>query len=435
MSHVFHRTDAPITAVRAEGSWVYDDEGRAYLDASGGAIVVNIGHGFAMIKDAMGAPGTVDYVHPSVFTTEALEAYAADLADLVPVDDVRVFPTSGGAESVETAIKLARSYHLARGDADRDVVVSRRQSYHGNTLGALGISGRPSLREPYEPWLGGSFQVPEVYEYRCPNPEHPENCAGWHAAQLESKFKSIGSGRIAAFIGEAVGGATLAAAVPPKGYWETVAEVCERYGALLIVDEIMTGFGRTGRWFAIDEAEVTPDIIVSGKGAAGGYWPFGLCMASGKVHDAVVGGGGFVHGYTFSHSSLGAGVAHAVLREIRDSDLVSAAATKGRQLMDELKACLDGSEIVGEVRGQGLLIGIEFVDNRDTKSPFPRSAGVAGRVTRHARNSGLLVYPSTGCADGINGDSILLGPPFTITDEERGLIVERLTAAVARVVA
>ncbi|MDH3190150.1 MAG: aminotransferase class III-fold pyridoxal phosphate-dependent enzyme, partial [Acidimicrobiia bacterium] len=300
MSHVFHRAAEPITAASAQGVWVYDTEGKAYLDAAGGAIVSNVGHGSPRVVAALESAATLDYVHPSVFTTPALELYAAALAPYLPVDDVRIFPTSGGAESVETAIKLARSYHLARGDGDRHIVVSRRQSYHGNTLGALRVSSREPLRDPYRTWLGQGRFAPEVTEYRCPNPGHPEDCAAWHAAELDSVFTAIGSEQVAAFIGEAVGGATLGVAVAPRGYWEAISEVCNRHGVLLIVDEIMTGFGRTGKWFAVDTPR--PDIVVSGKGAAGGYWPFGLCMASGRVHDVVVGAGGFTHGYTFSHS-------------------------------------------------------------------------------------------------------------------------------------
>lgn len=429
MSHVFHRVRAPIVATRADGCWIHDVDGHSYLDAAGGAIVVNVGHGTPRILEALhSAP--LGYVHPSVFTSEALESYAEDLAPLVPIDDVRIFPTSGGAESVETALKLARAYHLAAGDSRRDVILSRRQSYHGNTIGALGVSGRPPLRRPYESWLGPPHQVPEVNEYRCPHPAHPSGCAQWHASQLEAAFEDIGPERVAAFIGEAIGGATLAGAVPPKGYWAAIAEVCRSYGALLIVDEIMTGFGRTGHWFAMETTGVRPDIIVSGKGAAGGYWPFGLCLSSAEVRDVVVEAGGFVHGYTFSHSAVGAGVAHAVLNEIRDNHLLARVESRGDLLMGGLRSSLAGIGAVGDVRGQGLLIGIELVQDRDSKEPWPRSADIAAKVGRLARDRGLLVYPSTGCADGVNGDSILLGPPFTISESEVDLVVDRLAKAI-----
>ncbi len=432
MSHVFHRATNPITAVRAEGCWITDKDGNRYLDAAGGAIVTNIGHGSRRVREVITQGMDLDYIHPSVFTSDALEAYASDLAKVVPIPDVRIFPTSGGAESVETAIKLARSYHLARGDSDRSIVISRRQSYHGNTLGALGVSGRVPLRAPYEPWLGTPVQAPEVCEYRCPNPDHPSECAAWHARELDALIGSLGPHRVAAFIGEAVGGATLGVAAPPAGYWEKIAEVCRRYGLLLIVDEIMTGFGRTGHWFGIGMADISPDIIVSGKGAAGGYWPLGICMASGSVQQAVMQAGGFVHGYTFSHSPTGAAVAHAVLEEIIESNLVEAAATKGKRLLSDLKASIGESPVVGDVRGVGLLIGIEFVVDRETKQPFARSERFAESVAGMARQSGLLVYPSSGCADGITGDCILLGPPLTITDHELDLVVEQLSTVITK---
>jgi adenosylmethionine-8-amino-7-oxononanoate aminotransferase len=433
MSHVFHRTDDPIIAVRAEGCWIYDASGRAYLDAAGGAIVSNIGHGAVEVRDAMAGSMPVDYVHPTVFTSEAIEGYADELADIVPVDRLRVFPVSGGAESVETAIKLTRAYHVARGDLDREVIVSRRHSYHGNTIGALDISGRPPLRKPYESWLGRSVQVPEVNEYRCPSPQHPEDCPQWHASQLEETINAVGPARVAAFIGEAVGGASLGAAVPPVGYWEAVADVCDRYGVLLIVDEIMTGFGRTGRWFGIEHSSVRPDIIVAGKGAAGGYWPLGLCMASGEIHGAVAGAGGFVHGFTFSHSSRGAIVGMVVLQKLRDDDLVAAADRQGKKLFSALQQRIGDLPVVGDIRGQGLLIGVEFVKVRSTKEPFSRDRRFVERLAQAALTDGLLVYPSSGCADGTTGDSILLGPPFTISDGEIETIVDRLGRAIEEV--
>jgi adenosylmethionine-8-amino-7-oxononanoate aminotransferase len=392
--------------------------------------VVNVGHADPEVLAAMGeAASELDYVHPTVFITEVLESYADELAAVVPVNDVRVYPTSGGAESVETALKLVRAFHLARGESDRVVVVSRRQSYHGNTLGALDASSRPALRAPYEPWLGRTVQVPAVNEYRCPNPGHPDGCAAWHAATLDEAMSSIGEGRVAAFLGEAIGGASTAAAVPPDGYWEAIAEVCARHGALLLVDEVMTGFGRTGRWFAIESSAVQPDILVSGKGAGGGYWPLGLCMASAEIHDAVMATGGFTHGYTFSHSPIGAAVGRAVLRRLSSGSLVQAAAERGRELLESLQATLGSHPMVGDIRGEGLLIGVELVEDRTKRSPMARTDGTTSRLVEAARDRGLLVYPAAGCADGIEGDGILLGPPFIVSSEEVGMIVERLASS------
>lgn len=433
MSSVFRRSSHPIPAVRAEGAWVYDTDGNGYLDAASGALVSTVGHGDPSIVTALAeAAANLDYVHPSMFTTAAVEEYAARVAGLVPMSDARVFPTSGGAESVEAAVKLARSYHLARGE-DRRIVISRRQSYHGNTLGSLRLSGRPPLRGPYEPWLVGTSFVPEVNEYRCPNPDHPNACARWHATQLEDAIRDAGPDKVAAFIGESIGGATLAAAVPPDGYWEEIARVCHDNGILLIVDEIMTGFGRTGSWFAIQEWDVAPDIVVSGKGAGAGYWPLGLCVSSGDVHDRVMAAGGFVHGSTFSHSPVGAAVGMAVLDRIESDDLVGAARTNGERLRGLLEHALSRLPSVGEIRGRGMLIGVELVADRETKAPFPRERRFVEDLTGRAAAHGLLVYPSVGCADGTLGDSILIGPPLTIDEGELAAISDRLQAALEEI--
>ncbi|MCI0678694.1 MAG: aminotransferase class III-fold pyridoxal phosphate-dependent enzyme, partial [Actinobacteria bacterium] len=312
MSHVFHRSPDPIIAVRAEGCWIHGIDGATYLDAAGGAVVSNIGHGDEGVLSAMTRHmATLDYLHPSVFTSVALEDYAAALAPRLPMDDPRVFPTTGGSEAVETALKMTRAYHLARGEEERVVIVSREMSYHGNTLWALDVSGREPLRRPYEPWLGRSVKVPAVTEYRCPSSTHPDGCAQWHVDRLDETLQRVGPGRVAAFVAEPIGGATLGAATPPEGYWPAIAELCRRHGVLLVVDEVMTGFGRTGRWFGIDHYGVRPDILATAKGAAGGYWPLGLAVASGEVHGTLA--GGFIHGFTFSHFPAGAAAAHAVL--------------------------------------------------------------------------------------------------------------------------
>ena len=436
MSRVFRRAADPLVAVRAEGVWVEDAAGRRYLDAAGGAIVVGIGHGDPAVASAMEEQARrLAYVHGSAFTTEALEAYAAELVAVVPVPDARVFPVSGGSEAVETALKLARSYHLARGAPERQVIVARRLSYHGNTRGALDASGRPRLRAPYEPWLGHTVHVPAVTEYRCPAPGHPAGCGAWHAAELERTITDIGPARVAAFIAEPIGGATAGAAVPPDDYWPAVAEVCRRHRVLLIADEVMTGFGRTGAWFAMDHWGVAPDIMVAAKGASSGYWPLGLCVASGEVHDTVQAGGGFVHGLTFSHHPVGAAVGRAVLRRIRELGLVEAAAARGPYLLAALAAALQGQAMVGDIRGRGLLAAVELVADRETREPFPPGERVVERVVATARRRGLLVYWSKGCADGVAGDVVVLGPPLIITPEEIDLAAGGLAAAVAEVAA
>ena len=434
MSHVFHRvlTRTLPTAVRAGGVWIEDADGRRYLDGAGGAIVVNVGHGDRTILEAMRDQASrVQYVHGTMFTTDALESYADELAPLLPMDDPRIYPVSGGSEAVETALKLARTYHLARGE-DRSVVIGRDSSYHGNTFGALDVGGKRTLKAPYEPWLGRFAHVPAAYEYRCGNPSHPEACGAWHAERLEAEIERIGPQRVAAFIAEPVGGATLAAAVPSGDYWSAVVDVCRRHGVLVIADEVMTGFGRTGRWFGCDHWGVRPDILTAGKGSTSGYWPFGFAACTGEVFETVE-PRGFVHGFTWSHNGVGAAVAHAVLRRLRDDALVEASRLQGERLIKELASALGDSGVVGDLRGIGLMIGIEPVADRDTKRPFARSDQVTERIVTAARERGLLLYSSTGHVDGTDGDLVMLGPPYTISDEEIGLVVDRARAALATI--
>jgi adenosylmethionine-8-amino-7-oxononanoate aminotransferase len=338
---------------------------------------------------------------------------------------------SGGSEAVETALKLARTYHLARGE-DRSAVIGRASSYHGNTLGALDAGGKRTLRRPYEPWLGRFSHVPPAYEYRCGNPAHPHACGTWHAERLEAEIERVGAGRVAAFVAEPVGGATLGASVPSDDYWPAIVEVCRRHGVLVIADEVMTGFGRTGAWFGCDRWDVRPDILTAGKGSTSGYWPFGFAACSAEVFETVR-PNGFVHGFTWSHNGVGAAVAHAVLRRLRDGDLVEASRVQGERLLKELAATLAGGAIVGDVRGIGLMIGIELVADRETQRPFARSEQVTERVVAAARELGVLLYSSTGHVDGTDGDLVMVGPPFTISDDEIGLVVEGAQAAIATV--
>ena len=420
---VFRRSTLaePPVAVSAADSTIRDADGREYLDAAGGAIVVNVGHGRASIAAVMAAQAErLAYAHGSVFTTEVLEAYAVEVAEVLPVDDPAIYPVSGGSEAIETALKLARAYHLARGEPDRDVVIARHGSYHGNTLGALDLSGRPPLRRPYEPWLGRFRHVSAAYPYRAG--EAGARALGDGAAlaaELEAAIVDAGPGRVAAFVAEPIVGATLAAAVPPDDYWPAIAAMCARHGILLIADEVMTGFGRTGRWFGLDHWGVRPDLLVAAKGATSGYWPFGFVAAAGHVFEAITApGAGFVHGFTYSHAPVGAAVAREVLRLLHDEDLVAASATKGDRLRALLHGQLDEHPSVGEIRGRGLMVGIELVADRVTRRPYPRAARVTEAVVVAARERGVLVYSGTGQADGVNGDTILLGPPFIVTDEE-----------------
>jgi adenosylmethionine-8-amino-7-oxononanoate aminotransferase len=394
---------------------------------------VNVGHGEREVIDAIEAQlERTQYVHGTMFTTGALERYADDVASLLPLDDARLYPVSGGSEGVETALKLARAYHLARGEPSRFVVIARRSAYHGNTLGALDASGKEPLRKPYTPWLGRFLHAPAAYEYRCENPTHPDGCGAWHAGELERMIAQASERSVAAFIAEPVAGATLGAAVPCEDYWPSVVEVCRRHGVLVIADEVMTGMGRTGRWFACDHWGVRPDIVTAGKGTTSGYVPFGFAAASGEVFEAVS-TTGFVHGFTWSHNGLGAAAAGAVVRLLRERDLVARAAMMGERLRADLAAALDDVAIVGDVRGLGMMLGIELVRDRGTKEPFARAERVTERVVGAAREDGLLLYSSTGHVDGRDGDLLMLGPPFSITDDDATQLVERTTSAIRSV--
>ena len=427
----------PLLAARAEGSTIWDTDGRAYLDAAGGAIVVNVGHGRREIAAAMAEQaGRVAYAHGSVFTSEPLERYAARVGRHLPLDGAVIYPVSGGSEAIETALKLARAYHIARGEPDRWIVFGRWGSYHGNTLGALDLSGRKPLRRPYEGWLGRFRHLSAAYSYRAGDPGADALATGDELAnELEAAILAAGPGTVAAFVAEPIVGATLAAAVPSDDYWPKIAEVCRRHGVLLVADEVMTGFGRTGRWFGLDHWNVQPDLLVAAKGATSGYWPFGFVAASDAIHAAVTAGPGFVHGFTYSHGPIAAAVANEVLRILEDEDLVAASAEKGDRLKAGLVEALGADPNVGDIRGRGLLVGLELVADRETRAPYPRTARLTEAVVRGARERGLLVYSGTGNADGTNGDTILLGPPFVVTDDEMGRIVDVLAEVVPAAVA
>lgn len=427
--HVFHRGQNLPIAVGGHGVTIITADGRSVLDGAGGAIACSVGHGRCEIAEAMASQAaTLAYVHPTQFETEPLHHFASRLAALVPVDDARVFPVSGGSEANESALKLARSYHLARGDADRHVVIARAGAYHGNSRGALDASDRSTLKAGYEPWLGQTVRVPLANPYR-------DGMSGVeHAAVLDRTIREVGPERVAAFLAEPVAGATLGAVVPPDDYWPAVAEVCRSHGVLVIADEVMTGFGRTGRWFGVEHWGVRPDIITSGKGASSGYWPLGLMVASGELYDAVTDGGTYAHGFTWSHHPVGAAVANAVIDIVEREGLVERSARLGEVVQQRLLDELGSHPHVGEIRGLGLLRAIELVADRDSKEPFDRAERVSERIVAAAFERDLTVYPCSSAVDGRVGDAVLLGPPLSVTDAELDAMLERLVDAVRAVV-
>ena len=432
--HVLYRSarHARPMVERGQGVYLYDTEGRRYLDASGGAIVVNAGHGIAEIAEAVREQaGRVAYAHPTAFTSRPSEAYADALAEVVALPDPRFFFLSSGSEAVETALKLARQAQVDLGREGRYLIVARSQSYHGTTLGALAVTGKPKMRRPFLPMLTEVPHIPPPYCYRCPfGLTHPA-CDLRCADALDAEVRRIGQDYVAGFIAEPISGATLGAVVPPDGYWARIREICNAHDILLIADEVMTGFGRTGRWFAMEHWDVKADLVALSKGTASGYVPLSVTAARGDLVDAIVNGSGdFVHGGTFSHHPVSTAAGLATLRYLQEHDLVAAAERKGEILGRALREGLGDLGCVGDVRGLGLMWGVELVADRETKAPFPPERHVSNQVTEEAFRRGLVIYPGSGCVDGVAGDHITLGPPFVITEEQIEELVALLRAAI-----
>jgi adenosylmethionine-8-amino-7-oxononanoate aminotransferase len=421
-------------ATRAEGCFVYTSEGRRYLDACGGAAVVSIGHGVPEVARAIGDQAArLAYVHSSQFRTGMAETLAQRILALAPEPmrhNGRVYFTSGGSEAAETAIKLARQYWLERGDRKRVRVLSRRQSYHGATLGALGVSGNVHRREPFAPLLPEWGHVAPCFCYRCPfGLQYPE-CNVDCADDLGRLLARDGSADVAAFIVEPVSGATLGAVAPPHGYLQRIAEICRKHGILLIADEIMTGMGRTGKPFAVNHWDVIPDMILVGKGIASGYAPLGGVIAGGQIIDAIARGSGvFPHGFTYNAHPVAVAAGNAVLDYIERENLFARVEPAGRELGAALES-LKRFSVVGDVRGIGLLWAIEFVRDAKTREPFPADGRIAPRIAEDALESSVLTYPMQGCADGERGDHLLLAPPFTVTTAMVEMIVSALDRAI-----
>ena len=422
-------------AVRGEGVYVWDANGNRYLDLSGSAAVNFIGHGVREISAAIAEQAAqLEFVHTSQFSTPVAEEYAQELLAFAGEHfrDGAVYFTCGGSESIETALKLARQYQVEVGQPSRYQVLSRHQSYHGSTLGALSVSGNKPRREIYVPMVREFPHVGMPYCYRCNYDckDGCRNCGQEYAAELERVIKGC-KGEAAAFIFEPVSGATLGAVVPPPGYLQSVAEICERHGVLLIADEVMTGMGRTGRNFAVDHWGVKPDILVTAKGLSSGYAPLGAVIASRRVVDAIAAGSGaFLHGFTYNAHPVSLAAGRAVLRRLQSQKLVEAADsssgnTPAAHFKKRLETLLDLPS-VGDVRGLGLLWAVEFVADKGSKRAFSPEQNIAGRIGSAALKRGLLVYPMQGCVDGVSGDHLLLAPPAVITPNQIEWSIDQL---------
>jgi adenosylmethionine-8-amino-7-oxononanoate aminotransferase len=437
--HVFHaamRKAYPVVS-HGEGIYLHDTDGNRYLDACGGAMVVNIGHGVREVAEAMAAQiGRVAFAHRGQFTNEPLERLAALVAEMAPGDLDVFFPVSGGSEAVETVIKLAHKYHRDRGRPEKRRVVARWQSYHGNTLGALSATGFSFRRAQYASMLLDFPHIAPVYCYRCPFGRRYPECEVACAQDLERVIRQQGAHTISAFIAEPLVAAAGGAPVPPPEYFRMIRDICTRHDILMIADEVVTGFGRTGRAFGIQHWDVVPDLMVVAKGMSGGYAPLAGVVASRRVAETIREASGlFSHGFTYGGNPVAAAAGVAVLEYLRAHRLIERAAELGTYLHARLRA-LAAHPSVGDVRGLGLLAGIELVRDQATRAPFDPALGYGLAVVEEAMNRGLMVYPGSGTVDGAAGDHILVAPPFVITREEIDLVVrlldETLTATEAK---
>jgi adenosylmethionine-8-amino-7-oxononanoate aminotransferase len=436
-SHVFYRklTRQYPRIVRGEGCYLYDDEGRRYLDASGGAYVVNAGHGVSEIAEAIGCQAaSLAYVTGTTFTHDAVEELAAEIARLSPGDLELVYPLASGSEAVEAALKLARQYWVESGRSGKHKVVAFAPSYHGNTLLALSASSREHYKTYYREWLIDVVRAPASYPYRCECHGRPPLCSTCNGDAIEAVIQREGPHTIAALIGEPVGGSSSGASVPPTDYWSRVRALCDRYEILLVADEVLTGAGRTGTWSALEPYGVVPDIMVLGKGVAGGYAPLSALVVPRRLVDVLARGSGtFMHAQTFSHHATLCAAGVATIKYLRRHRLIERCAAIGQvfhRRLQELHA-LPG---VGDVRGRGLLAGIEFVEDKTTRKPFSPSVHFADSFATTALDLGLVVWPNAGQLEDGSGDLAMLAPPFVIDEEQIGELVTLFAQAVERTI-
>ena len=434
MTHILHRSPNAVMPVAVSGSGVeiVDAEGRRYLDASGGAAVSCLGHGHAEVLAAMRKQlDTIAYAHTSFFTTEVAERLAHRLIEDAPPGLAHVYLVSGGSEAIEAALKMARQYFVEIGEPQRRHVIARRQSYHGNTLGALAVGGNAWRRAQFEPLLIKTHHIDPCYAYRLQREGESDGDYAMRAAQaLEDQILEIGADRVIAFVAETVVGAT-AGAVPPVGdYFKRIRSICDRYGVLLILDEVMCGMGRTGTLHACEQEGAAPDLMAVAKGLGGGYQPIGAVMLTERIYEAFANGSGaFQHGHTYMGHSVAAAAALAVQKVIRRDHLLANVVEMGARLERRLKERFGQHPSVGDIRGRGLFWALELVSDRASKRPFDPAAKLNARVKREAMARGLMVYPMGGTVDGVNGDHVLLAPPFIVEGGQVDAITERLGAA------
>lgn len=439
MSHVFHRSSrsVPPRALRGEGVYIFDDSQKRYLDGSGGAAVSCLGHSDPDVQNAISQQaGRLAFAHTGFFTSEPAERLADRLIAHAPQGIERAYFVSGGSEAVETALKMARQYFIEVGQPERTRFIARRQSYHGNTLGALATGGNAWRKAPFAPLMAESHHIAPCYAYRDQAPgESLEAYAIRAANELEDRILQLGAETVIGFIAEPVVGATLGAVPPAPGYFKRIREICDRYGILLILDEVMCGMGRTGSLFACEQDGIAPDIVTIAKGLGAGYMPIGATLCSGKIHDAFSQGSGFFqHGHTYVGHPIACAAADVVVQKLTEGGLAARARDMGEVLSRALRDALGDHPHVGDIRGRGMFMGLEFVQDKDTKAPFAPEVKLAARLKAAAFEAGLICYPMSGTIDGQRGDHVLLAPPFIIIEDQIDELTTKLTRAVEQVI-
>ncbi|MEC5320744.1 aspartate aminotransferase family protein [Brenneria populi subsp. brevivirga] len=435
MSHIIHRTllATPIAAASAQGAYITDINGKRYLDACGGAAVSCLGHAHPDVLAAMHRQiDTLAYAHTSFFTSDAAEQLADNLIANAPGELNHVYFVSGGSEAVETALKMARQYFVEIGQPERTLFIARKQSYHGNTLGALAVGGNEWRRKKFAPLLMDVARVSACNEYRDKGPQETQ---AHYTARLLQELEDViienGPEKIIGFCAETVVGATTGATPPPPGYLSGVRKICDKYGILYIADEVMCGMGRTGTLYAFEQDNAVPDLVTIAKGLGGGYQPIGAVLATSKIVDAIKNGSGmFQHGHTYICHPTAAAAALAVQQVIQRDNLLADVRARGQYLQAGLRDALGGFEHLGDIRGRGLFVGVELVKDRATKETFDPADKLHAAIKRRCMAQGLLVYPMGGTVDGQYGDHILIAPPFIITESQLDFVVETLAAVI-----
>lgn len=437
MSFALHRSlvHEPLTVVRGDGPYLFDKHGNKYLDGCGGAAVSCLGHSHQKVTEAICAQAaTLPYAHTSFFTTDVLDELAETLVSAAP-GMAKVLLLSGGSEAMEAALKLSRQYFVEAGQTKKHLFIARRQSYHGNTLGALAVGGNEWRREPFRPMLAPGHHITPCFEYRHRRRDETATQYGQRvASELEEKITELGAENVAGFIAETVVGATAGAVPPVAGYFKKIRDICTRYGVHLILDEVMCGTGRTGTMMAYEQEDIEPDLVTMAKGLAAGYQPIGALLCKREITDTIRAGSGFFqHGHTFMGHATSVAAALATLSVIRQENLLENVFARGESIRTRLREALRNNAHVGDIRGRGLLIGVEFVADRESKAPFDPEEGVNQRIRQAGMQQGLMLYAMGGTIDGRRGDHVLIAPAYNFDSSQEDELVEKIAATIAAV--